>query len=512
MDTHNHRRSHTGPFVVLLLVALLATSLEPTSAQGPVARLHPLLAHMASETPSRQIAVIVQKADPSVQIEPLVAQLGGRVTKDLRIIHAFVAELAARDVLRLAAIDGVRWVSLDAPLKKLDCGDCWTTGQLANTYIKAIRANQLWTAGLQGQGIGVAVVDSGVNYKMDLYTIMGVNRVVASVAFHNGTNASTFDAYSHGTHVAGVIGGNGRSSNGKYIGVAPMANIINVKVNDDNNMGSGTASSLVQGLQWVLQNKSRYNIRVVNLSLNSTVAESYHVSPIDAAAEILWFNGIVVVASAGNKGSGAIYPPANDPFVITVGATNDKGTPALSDDVITSFSAYGTANGMVKPDLVAPGTNIISLMGNSNSGLTSKYPDHVVQSNGEAYFRISGTSMSAPIVAGAVALLLQDEPNLTPDQVKYRLMATANQAWPGYIPGRTGAGYLDIQAAVNSRTTQSANTGVQASQLLWSGSQPVTWGSVNWNSVNWNSVNWNSVNWNSVNWNSVNWNSDYWGN
>jgi serine protease AprX len=121
--------------------------------------------------------------------------------------------------------------------------------------------------------------------------------------------------------------------------------------------------------------------------------------------------------------------------------------------------------------------------------------------------------MSAPIVAGAAALLLQDEPNLTPDQVKYRLKATAvksTKTWPGYNSAKAGAGYLDVKAAVLGTTTASANTNIQASQLLWSGSEPLNWSSVNWNSVNWNSVNWNSVNWNSVNWNSVNWNSTYW--
>ena len=118
--------------------------------------------------------------------------------------------------------------------------------------------------------------------------------------------------------------------------------------------------------------------------------------------------------------------------------------------------------------------------------------------------------MSAPLVSGAVAILLESAPGLTPDQVKYRLKATANTNWPGYSATTAGAGYLDVYAAVKSTTTQSANTGINASQLLWTGSNPVSWGSVNWNSVNWNSVNWNSVNWNSVNWNSVNWNSDHW--
>ena len=146
-------------------------------------------------------------------------------------------------------------------------------------------------------------------------------------------------------------------------------------------------------------------------------------------------------------------------------------------------------------------------------GLAAAHADHLVYYNGSpAYFRMSGTSMAAPMVAGAVALLLQSDSNLTPDQVKYRLKATAvhDSRWPAYNSARAGAGLLDIYAAVHSNTNASSNTGLPASHLLWTGGQPLNWGSVNWNSVNWNSVNWNSVNWNSVNWNSVNWNSDWW--
>ncbi|MEZ4729926.1 MAG: S8 family serine peptidase [Caldilineaceae bacterium] len=257
----------------------------------------------------------------------------------------------------------------------------------------------------------------------------------------------------------------------------------------------------------ILQYKSTYNIRVVNLSFNSTVAESYLTSPLNAAVEILWFNGIVVVVSAGNNGTATLYPPANDPFVITVGAADDKGTASIVDDTVAPFSAYGTTlDGFAKPDLVAPGRHIVSLLA-ANSTFQAERPGNIVDTK---HFRMSGTSTSAPIVAGAVALLLQDEPNLTPDQVKYRLMATANKNWAGYNATKAGAGYLDAYAAVYGTTTQSANTGIYASRLLWTGPTPVTWGSVSWNSVSWNSVSWNSVSWNSVSWNSVSWNSDYW--
>ena len=291
-----------------------------------------------------------------------------------------------------------------------------------------------------------------------------------------------------------------------------MANIINVKVSNDD--GSASMKDVVQGLQWVLENKATYNIRVVNLSLNSATAESYNTSPLDAAVEILWFNGVVVVASAGNKGNGAIFPPANDPFVITVGAVDDKGTGAITDDAIASFSAYGNSeDGAVKPDLVAPGVNIIARLVNQNMGLGQSHPANKV---GSQYFEMSGTSVAAPMVSGAVALLLQDEPGLTPDQVKYRLMATANKSWNGYKASKAGAGYLDVYAAVIGTTKASANTRHPAQPTAFHrfttnhmGKRGLGIGRLG-NSVGWESVGWNSVGWNSVGWNSVGWESDYW--
>ena len=216
---------------------------------------------------------------------------------------------------------------------------------------------------------------------------------------------------------------------------------------------------------------------------------------------MLWLRGIVVVVSAGNNGTAELYPPANDPFVITVGATNDSGTATLTDDMVASFSAYGvTEAGFAKPDIVTPGRNIIAFMpGNKNLRIAE---EHQLNRVTDHYFRMSGTSMSAPMVSGAVALLLQDEPTLTPDQVKYRLMVTANKDWPGYEEAKAGAGYLDIYTAVFADSTESANLGVPINRWLWESLASTVWSSVNWNSVNWNSVNWNSVNWNSVNWNS----------
>ena len=273
--------------------------------------------------------------------------------------------------------------------------------------------------------------------------------------------------------------------------------------------GAALESDVVAGLQWIYDNRATHNIRVVNLSFNAATPQSYHTSPLNAACEALWFNGIVVVAAAGNHGSNALYPPANDPFIITVGAVDDLGTAAITDDQIASFSAYGvTTDGVAKPDLVAPGRNLVSTV-NSKFGLLSLLrPRNLL--NDTPYFRMSGTSAAAPVVSGAIALLLQAEPNLTPDQVKHRLMATANKSWRGYDPAKAGAGYLDIYNAIKTKTTASANTGVPISKLLLTNATTGPSSKMMWDSVSWSSVSWSSVSWSSVSWSSVSWSSDYW--
>jgi serine protease AprX len=503
----NYPRRISIPAGIALLFALLMALIPHVPHLEAAPRAQPELIALARQQPDATIGVIVRKDAPGTDIEQHVSQLGGIITMDLHIINAFAALLPARASIALAQMQGVRWVSLDSPtIKPSACSACVDTTKLKNVYNSAIGADRVWNEGpkyLQGQGIGVAVVDSGINPTDDYYTVSGQSRLVTSVKFNNGYNQSGYDGFGHGQHVAGIIGGNGRKLGGAYIGVAPMVNLINVKVSDDT--GAANASNVVSGLQWVNDNRVRYNIKVVNISLNSSVAESYHTNPLNAAVEVLWFNKVTVVVSAGNVGKNALFPPANDPFVITVGATDNRGTLSTSDDTLASYSGYGKTNdGFNKPDLVAPGTNIVSLRVPSGSTLDRQHPGNIVDSY---YFRMSGTSMSAPVVSGAIALLLQDEPNLTPDQVKYRLMATAR---PFADKTRAGAGYLNIYAAVHSTTTQSANTGVAVSRLLFSGNDKPNWDSVNWGSVNWGSVNWGSVNWGSVNWGSVNWGSVNW--
>lgn len=505
-----HRHLMRSVFYLLVLL-LLASSLPPAALAAPI-RVQPALQALVAQQPAANVRVIIQKNDANATIEPMITKLGGTVIDQLSIIHAVTAELPARAVLALGKTPGVRWVALDSPMKSTLCLSCIDISRLASAYIRTIGADKVWNRApyLQGQGIGVAIVDSGIQPQEDLYTIWGQNRLVAAVRFNTDYNQTPYDNYGHGNHVAGIVGGNGRRSLGAYIGVAPMVNLINVKVSNDD--GGSSVANVIRGLQWIFNNADRYNIRVVNISLNDSVAESYHTSVLDAAVEALWFNGIVVVASAGNGGNGRLYAPASDPFVITVGATDDKGTANLSDDTMTNFSAYGnTLDGFAKPDLVAPGRNIVSLMANPTSWLAVRHLANVLIGLGNfSYFRMSGTSMSAPMVAAAAALVIQGNPNLTPDQVKYRLKATA-RAFD--TPARAGAGYLNLDAATTSATTQRANQNVEVSRLLAGTSQPLIWNTAIELSGGWQARGnsfWGKSSNNSDLQNSTTWGSDYW--
>jgi serine protease AprX len=495
---------------LLLLVALLPAAPVPAPPQA-----HPALVRLAADRPDAMLTVIVQKTAPGQAVEDAAKRLGGMITADLRFINAFGARMPARAALELARTKGVRWVSPDSPIihtgTRPPCSTCSTFLSAMQTllaaYPQATGASRLWfeTAGsLKGQGVTVAIVDSGINHQSDLAGSdgSGPSRVIADVVLTaSGGGALTTDSWGHGTHVAGIIGGNGAASYGAQIGMAPQVNLVNVKVGNDQQ--GITTADVVTGLQWVYDNAARYNIRIVNLSVSSTLAESYHTSPLDAAVELLWFKGIVVVVAGGNNGqtnSGVLYPPANDPFVISVGALDDRGTPDNRDDVLAPFSAYGvTMDGINKPDLVAPGTNIISLLANTKAILAKDHPDHFVDGFAGAqdyYFRMSGTSMSSAVVAGGIALLLQDEPGLTPDQVKHRLLSTARQV----TYSGAGAGVLDIYAAVKGTTTKRANKGLVASRMLWTSDAPVVWDAANWGAANWGAANWGAANWGSLSW------------
>jgi serine protease AprX len=371
------------------------------------------------------------------QAEQLVEILGGTVLVDLSIINAFAAEMSAEAACYLAQSPSVRWISIDAQVQSSLLGLGGTTNPNPfNTYLQTLGIPQLAQSGLDGEGIGVAVIDSGIALDND-FTDLAVRREF-------NLNALTpTDLYGHGTHIAGIVAGNGQDSNGAFKGIAPGVTLIGLKISDD--LGVAFESDVVLALQWTLLNKSQYNIRIINLSINSGTDTSYHNSALNAAAEILWFSGVVVIVSAGNSGGeeyNTVYaPPANDPFLITVGASDEMKTSNIGDDYIAPYSAYGmTQDGFLKPEIVAPGTGIYSVRA-ALSPWAILYSERLAH-NGQ-YFRLSGTSMAAPMVAGVVALMLQEEPGLTPDQVKYRLINSTGRTLSAPLFWEdVGLGYL----------------------------------------------------------------------
>jgi serine protease AprX len=301
--------------------------------------------------------------------------------------------------------------------------------------VKATAADQVWAgksgllgigaiAGVNGSGIGVAVVDSGISAHSAL-----TNKVVANVSFVTG-DSSVNDAFGHGTHIAGIIAGSANAAASVtplYTGgVAPGVKLINVRVLGAN--GTGLTSDVIAGVNWAINNRATYNIRVINLSLGHPVFESASTDPLCLAVQRAVNAGIVVVASAGNSGKsadgrtvlGSITSPGNAPAALTVGALNTWGTVSRGDDSVTTYSSRGPTrfDNIVKPDLAAPGNKVISLQA-AGSNLAAMYPFlHMAGSGSNAYLQLSGTSMAAPMVSGAVALLLQGTPSMSTPQVK----------------------------------------------------------------------------------------------
>jgi serine protease AprX len=382
---------------------------------------------------------------------------------------------------------------------------------LVTAYPAEVNAPAAWQQNNTGAGVTVAVLDSGINPDPDL-----AGRILTSVNFADPP--TTHDPGGHGTHVAGIIAGNGSASGGQYIGVAPEANLVDVRVMDA--QGNATTSSVIAGLEWTIGHASQYGIRVINLSLGGAAVGDYTHDPVAAVAEIAWLHGLVVVAAAGNTG-GAVDTPGIDPHLLTVGAIDDQGTPSLQDDVLPAWTGWGVPiRGTAKPDIVAPGRKIVSLRV-PGSTLDVANPDRVVTAaNGATYFRMSGTSMATGVASGAVALLLQAHPGLKPNQVKGILTRTA--APFGQLAGVSvpspiaGQGVVDEHAATTAAAALSANHGLRvadpAAQTLYSvlNGQPLSWKDPTANGIDWNSVTWTNLIWDDFAWDNLRWDDFAW--
>ena len=429
----------------LLLIALLAITAVPALAirggdgdrkLDPALRERAHAAHGSSR-------VIIQTIDGS-RVDGLVRMLHGRPGRLLPRPGSQVADVPDSALSALAAQASVQAVSLDRPVR----GTMERTGETVGAAW--VREN----LGVDGSGVGVAIVDSGVTSWHD---DLGSDRVVQFVDFV-GSQPVAYDDYGHGTHVAGIIAGSGYDSDGARRGIAPGATLVVLKVLDGE--GNGYISNVIAALDYAVAHRAEFNIRVVNLSVASGVYESFNTDPLTLAAKRAVEAGIVVITAAGNFGQdangraqyGAVTAPGNAPWVLTIGASSHNGTVTRADDVVAAFSSRGPSyiDNAAKPDLVAPGVGIESLA-DSSSLLFSTHPGARLWGTAdtvtEPYLSLSGTSMAAPVAAGTVALMLQVNPKLTPNLVKAILQYTAEHR-PKYDDLTEGAGFLNARGAV----------------------------------------------------------------
>jgi serine protease AprX len=457
-----------------------------------------------------------------------VLQVGGTVQTQFHLINGVVASIPTAEAAVLDALPGIV-VTPDAQVSLQDIPESTGPHAPSDAFLDQTGASQLAAQGDTGQGVTVAVVDTGIDQLPDFS-----GRLIGGVDLTGGGNPFQ-DGYGHGTFVAGLIAGDGASSNGQYSGEAPGANLVSIKVAGAN--GLTDLGTIIQGLQWAVDHQGLYQIKVLNLSLGFQSDESTLVNPLDLAVSAVWNAGITVVASAGNAGpfNGTILSPGDDPLVITVGALDDMGaaTDSTTGDEMTNFSSAGptSPDGWVKPDLVTSGRSVVSLAA-PGSTLVSEYPSAQI---GTANFTGSGTSFSTAITSGAVALILADNPGLSPDQVKARLLGNTN---PGPIgnPFVDGHGALDVYAAATSGPMNLNQTGLVLPALaglpvslssarpfdtwnaaLWSGLAPGqlpsngwTWAGVAWNGAAWNGWAWGGVAWNRWAWAGAYWDSASW--
>lgn len=416
-----------APAVVALAAALLMSA-APAHAAG---RLAPV--------------VVVERAPASAAAERAVRRLGGTVDRALPLAGGFAARVPSRALPALRRTPAVAGVARDARVTMRsgpDCvpGDtvCFDSLPPEAAWQRAIGLDRVPNK-YQGDGVTVASIDTGVTPTPNLGS-----RVLARVDLSGERDG--IDRFGHGTHMAGVIAGDGTTSEGAFEGSAPETRLVSVKVAGWD--GATDVSTVIAGLQWVVSNRARFNIRVVNLSWGTDATQAYGVDPLDRAVERAWQAGLVVVVSAGNQGpaAGTVSKPGDDPYVITVGAADTAGTASDADDAVAPFSSRGpTADGVGKPDVLAPGVSIVSDRA-PGSTIDAFRPTARL---GAALFKGSGTSQAAAVVAGVTARMLDVDPTLTNDEVKGVLIATAERGLAGPAGG---AGVIDAAAATAAVT------------------------------------------------------------
>ena len=502
---------------ILALVAALAAPVAATagesgrSVQAARALVPASLMEDAQAHPTKVFSVIVQgsRGTKSSAVAGAVNNsLGARpgkakgVRKSFTSLNGVSANLTGAQIVDLAKRPGILAITLDSRIR---LSAQYTNSQ---TWVDSAGVSDFYT----GQALSslnvtaIAIVDSGVAAGR---TDFG-GRVVKQVTMTNLLPNAIGDGRGHGTFVAGIAAG----SKTGYAGAAPTAPIVSIDVMDDN--GMAMTSDVIAAADWILANKGTYNIRVANFSLQSTVAGSFMYDPLNKAVEKLWFSGVVVVAAAGNYGENGqpttvAYAPGNDPFVISVGASDTNGTGWTStDDTAAPWSAFGyTLDGFAKPDLGAPGRQLVGPVP-STSTMPLERPDRVTA---PGYMWMSGTSFSAPVVSGAAALILAKNPGWTPDKVKGALMLTARPTAAGVA---LGVGEVNAKAAFDA--TNPPNPNLALNQFVGSdGTGGLVFDSASWASTasasaSWNQASWANASWANASWANASWNAASWAN
>jgi serine protease AprX len=511
----------------MALALALATIVAVGAAPTPSA---------ASDSREGSIVSVIVRQLPGAAAGPehAVEALGGSVGRQISIVGGFVADLPAEAVDALKRVPGVFSVTPNASVHLLGTVDGMDPSKYSGSWYRVAKNTKLfemWQHGWTGQGIDVALIDSGVAAVegIALNVINGPDLSFESQA----TNLTNVDTYGHGTHLAGLIAGRDSSIaptkedeevNDHFVGAAPGARIVSIKVAASD--GATDVSQVIAAIDWVVQhrNSDGLNIRVLNLSFGTDGTQDYRLDPLTYAAEVAWLHGIVVVVAAGNAGFGTLQlnDPAYDPYVIAVGADDTRGTDDPKDDVIPDWQSRG--NALRHPDLVAPGKSIVSLR-DPGSFVDDANPGARVGDS--RFFRGSGSSQAAAIVTGAVATLLEQRPQLTPDQVKALLMQTAVPL-PNADPVAQGEGLINLHRAREASAASVANAVQTWPRSTGLGSLDIARGSITaqdegvvldgeqtifgdpWDPNVWAGQAWEGTSWSGGAWTGRTWSGDCW--
>ena len=433
--------------VLLLVVLVFGMALPALEAPAVTATTPAAAADKVDAAIPRTAAptsVIVRSSPGRVfAARDAVTDAGGEIVAVLPIIDGFEASLPGTAVETVAESAAV--VSISANVSALFEEYSYDDTTTASSFARTSGATTGWARGALGQGIGVAVLDTGVSPQNDFS-----GRLVHGPDLSG--EGTIIDNYGHGTVMAGIVGGSGADSNGRvggaYTGVAPLSTIVAVKTAGRN--GAVDVSTMLQAMHWVAAYKDQFNIRVLNLSWGTKSTQSPTVDPLNYAVQRLWNSGIVVVVAAGNSGpqSGTVTKPGDDPMVITVGAFDDKANLEAGDDSMSPWSSRGpTPTGLRKPDILAPGRSLIA---------PRSFGSHVEVDNPKAliapsYIKGSGTSQAAAVVSGLVAQMLSARPSLTPNQVKALLRGTSTPI-TGVAADAQGTGRVQLGSALAAAT------------------------------------------------------------